>query len=254
MTLTDATAKFDGARMFARIARELAAPGDLEGTGRRVVELAKTVTASDSAALWTMKHADRPLLRAATEPIAAEHTAEVLKLARAGAEWDCLLEARPVRVEDLRCENRWPGYRDALLRSAEPMLSTTAFPLDVPGVGAAALALGSTQAGHFTEELITLGEILAEHAAVSLSAALAQENAANLELALASNRRIGIALGVIMCQRRCTDDQAFTLLREVSQRKHLKLREVAEDVVFTGLLPEISDARSEPQPLLKRSA
>jgi transcriptional regulator with GAF, ATPase, and Fis domain len=254
MTVTGTADKFDGARMFARIARELASPADMEGAGRRVVELAKTLTGCDSAALWTMKRADLPRLRAATDPVAAEHTADALKLAKSGAEWDCLQTRSAVRVHDIRAEDRWPAYRDALLRSAEPTLSMTALPLDVSDDAGAALSLGSTQAGHFTEEVLALGSILAEHAAVSLSAALARENAASLELALTSNRRIGMALGVIMNQRRCTDDQAFTLLREASQHTHRKLRDVAEDVVFTGLLLEAPAARPEPRGAYLRSA
>jgi AmiR/NasT family two-component response regulator len=118
----------------------------------------------------------------------------------------------------------------------------TAFPLLIDA-GVSALVLGSAQPGFFTDELLTLGSILADHAALSLSAASSGERAANLELALGSNRRIGIALGVIMCQGRCTDEQAFAVLRNASQTTHRKLRDVAEDVIFTGLVPEPASAR-----------
>lgn len=62
--------------------------------------------------------------------------------------------------------------------------------------------------------------------------------AANLQLALASNRRIGTAIGILMAHRRITDVAAFELLREASQRGHRKLRDIAEDVVLTGALPD----------------
>lgn len=61
---------------------------------------------------------------------------------------------------------------------------------------------------------------------------------ANLRLALESNRRIGTAIGILMAQRRITDDAAFELLRSASQRGHRKLRDIAEDVVLTGALPD----------------
>jgi hypothetical protein len=61
---------------------------------------------------------------------------------------------------------------------------------------------------------------------------------ANLQLALTSNRRIGTAIGILMAHRRITDSAAFELLREASQRGHRKLREIAEDVVLTGTLPD----------------
>ncbi len=61
---------------------------------------------------------------------------------------------------------------------------------------------------------------------------------ANLQIALSSNRRIGTAIGILMAHRRITDAAAFELLREASQRGHRKLRDVAEDVVLTGTVPE----------------
>jgi len=66
---------------------------------------------------------------------------------------------------------------------------------------------------------------------------LAVAQTENLQVALASNRRIGTAIGILMAQRRITDTAAFDLLRDVSQRDHRKLREVADDVVLTGALP-----------------
>jgi hypothetical protein len=66
----------------------------------------------------------------------------------------------------------------------------------------------------------------------------AEEATANLQVALASNRRIGTAIGILMAHRRITDDAAFELLRAASQRGHRKLRDIAEDVVLTGTVPE----------------
>jgi hypothetical protein len=58
-----------------------------------------------------------------------------------------------------------------------------------------------------------------------------------LEIALTSCRRIGAAMGILMATLRVTEDDAFDRLREVSQRTHRKLRDVADDVMLTGSLP-----------------
>ena len=42
----------------------------------------------------------------------------------------------------------------------------------------------------------------------------AEDRAASLEQALATNRQIGIAIGILMCQRRLTEDQAIALLEK----------------------------------------
>jgi AmiR/NasT family two-component response regulator len=59
---------------------------------------------------------------------------------------------------------------------------------------------------------------------------------ANLIKAQASNREIGMAMGVLMSRHRLTQAQAFDLLRMASQHTHRKLREIAAEVVETGML------------------
>jgi AmiR/NasT family two-component response regulator len=64
----------------------------------------------------------------------------------------------------------------------------------------------------------------------------AEERADGLQHALASNRRIGMAVGILMCQRRLTEDQAIALLRTRSQSCNVKVRELAETAIYTGTL------------------
>ena len=52
-----------------------------------------------------------------------------------------------------------------------------------------------------------------------------------LRIARDSNRRIGMAMGIVMNQRHVTDEQAFDILRRTSQNTNRKLRDVAEDVI-----------------------
>jgi len=64
----------------------------------------------------------------------------------------------------------------------------------------------------------------------------AEERASNLQKALASNRQIGVAMGVLMARQNLTEEQAFAVLREASQRGNRKLRDIADEVVLTGQL------------------
>lgn len=62
----------------------------------------------------------------------------------------------------------------------------------------------------------------------------AEERVAHLEAALKTNRRIGMAIGILMGVRRIGEREAFELLRQASSRRNMKLRLVAEDVIQTG--------------------
>ena len=73
-------------------------------------------------------------------------------------------------------------------------------------------------------------------AQMATEAASDREKMANLEIALATARRIGYAVGILMERHKITDEQAFDLLRIESQRRHRKLREIADYLILTGTL------------------
>ena len=58
----------------------------------------------------------------------------------------------------------------------------------------------------------------------------------NLEIALTSARCIGAAVGIIMATEKITEERAFQVLRQASQDRNLKLRDVAEGLLLTGTL------------------
>ena len=74
-------------------------------------------------------------------------------------------------------------------------------------------------------------------AELEAQAVIDRSQIANLEIALGTARRIGAALGIIMATYRVGEEQAFVTLRIASQHTNRKLREVAEDVLLTGVAP-----------------
>ena len=60
---------------------------------------------------------------------------------------------------------------------------------------------------------------------------------AQLRAALVSNRRISMAVGIVMRDQNVDEDQAFAYLRRTSQDSNRKLRDVAEDVIRDRRFP-----------------
>ena len=71
---------------------------------------------------------------------------------------------------------------------------------------------------------------------VALRIADSDERTESLLGGLDTRATIGQAVGLLMAQERCTADRAFDLLRIASQRRNVKLRDVAAAVIsrFTG--------------------
>ncbi|MGI8668139.1 MAG: GAF and ANTAR domain-containing protein [Jatrophihabitans sp.] len=232
-----APSMIDGARMFVQVAQELAVQDDVRAASERVVQLARTILACDSAAIWSLTALDAVKLQSATDPVLAEHFGQLVGQVREGLAWDCLHGHSVLRVGDFSTDRRWPDYRCGVLRSADPVRSAVGYPLGTGERQLGVLIVTSRQPDFFTDELTEVGAIFAQHATLSLDAVAAQERVRNLETALGSNRRIGMAIGIVMASYRLQDEQAFDLLRVASQQGHRKLREVAEDVILTGALP-----------------
>lgn len=73
-----------------------------------------------------------------------------------------------------------------------------------------------------------------QHLQEGLSAA--ERQVAGLRTALDSNRRIGMAIGILMWSQKITEDEAFRQLRQASNDRNTKLHELAEQVIRTGTL------------------
>ena len=70
--------------------------------------------------------------------------------------------------------------------------------------------------------------------AVGLRVAETHAENANLRIALSSRSVIDQALGILIAQQQCSVQEAFALLRQASQGRNVKLREVAAQIVASA--------------------
>ena len=93
----------------------------------------------------------------------------------------------------------------------------------------------SSQPGAFDDDSLSIAALYAAMAAVALNAAQTE----TLQLALKSRDIIGQAMGILMERHGITDREAFQRLSTASQNLNVRLKDVADQVVFTG---EVSPA------------
>ena len=149
---------------------------------------------------------------------------------------DAIVSRTMYRPRDLRTDERWPAYgrRVADELGLDSMLSyRMVLPADDTVAG---LNLYAEQPDAFTDRDALVGLLLATHGAQVATAMFYGRQVQHLKRALKTNRRIGVAMGVLMATHKVTDEQAFDLLRIASQNSNRKLADVADDVVETGCL------------------
>jgi GAF domain-containing protein len=224
------------ASQFAAVARALAAEETVAETLQRLVEIARATVPGCHHAGVTVLRRGRPETPAATDDVSGA----VDRIQYETGEGPCLsaiLEQPTYRTGDLAAETRWPRFSGPAVERTG-VHSVLAYRLFTEADTLGALNLYSRERDAFDDEAEAIGTILAAHAALALARAREREQISGLEQAVASNRSIGMAIGILMAIRRIGQDEAFDLLRRVSQRTNRKLREIADEVVHTGQLPD----------------
>jgi len=218
------------------LSRLLLAEETLETTLDRVASLACRTLAPCDLASVTLVANGRPTTPAHTSPEVDE-----LDRAQYRSQRGPCLEAYDVRqvvrrnIADGR--SGWPeftaeaekiGIRSVL---AVPLLLSGDRPLG-------ALNLYSRTAESYTDADEENAVLFSEQAAVACANAevywRTHALTEHLREALESRDVIGQAKGILMARRRCTPDAAFEALRRASQHRNVKLRQVAEQVVYLG--------------------
>lgn len=149
-------------------------------------------------------------------------------------------EQTTVIVADVQTEERWPEYMAAVLPRG--IRSILAVPFRLEADAKAALNLYSSQPGKFDARSVETAEsyVRQTSSALRLAIRFAQhsETAANLKAALESRTTIDLAVGIVMGQNRCSQDEAIRILQSASSHRNIKLRDVASALVIaTGQEP-----------------
>jgi GAF domain-containing protein len=148
-----------------------------------------------------------------------------------------------VLVDDLEREGRWPEYRQRALQLG--FRAVVGIPLDAWGQTIGVLDLYRHAAGPLSEAEVDAAVIMAAMGAGYILHAhqtVAQHDlAAQLQSAVDSRDTIGQAKGMLMARHRVDADQAFGMLRSLSQQTNRKLRDVARQLVESDAAPRRTD-------------
>jgi GAF domain-containing protein len=223
----------DLARYFAELVHAVQAEGGRHGTLQTVCELAVKILRADHASI-TVRRGDVVSTLATTSDL-PETVDRIQGEVGEGPCVDGLLDHESYATGDLSGDGRWPRFA-ARVAEQTGLCSMLSHRLFVREGAVGALNVYAARPDAFSSGDVLVSEVFAAHAAIAVQAAEDQQRADNLEIALRSSRRIGTAIGILMASHRVDEQAAFELLRRRSQDTNRKLADIAEDVVYTGLL------------------
>ncbi|WP_432118816.1 GAF and ANTAR domain-containing protein [Streptomyces sp. bgisy032] len=216
------------AEQMAVLARDLLAQDSVQATLDAVAQSAvKLIEGCDAAGILAVSKG-----RTVTLSVCGDMVEESDRLQGELGEGPCFDAAHRVdgerlfRIADMTLpQPSWPLYsraaRDLGIGSMTGVLLYT----DQQDFGA--LNLYSRSPGAFGADIESAGWLLASHAAVALAGARTVEQ---LEHALETRHSIGEAMGILMERHRLSQEEAFAVLRRLSQQHNVKLRDVAGHV------------------------
>ncbi len=140
---------------------------------------------------------------------------------------DAARQQRVIRVGDYATDDRWPRYiSDARLQT--PVRSSVSFPLFRGSQIMSALSLYSIDTEAFGPDDVQIGRTFAAQAALAMHSDSRQHQFSE---ALASRDTIGQAKGILMERYDLDADQAFAMLRQISQDTNDKIVDLARRLV-----------------------
>jgi GAF domain-containing protein len=151
---------------------------------------------------------------------------------------DAGLAGQVMAIDDVTTEQRWPDYCRVV--AARGIGSSLSIPLPFQSTTIGALNNYARTTAAFGDVDRTLAEEVASWIALAIGhadfTAQTAEELAHLKTAMKSRAVIEQAKGILAERFKITAEMAFTMLSRASQDGNVKLREVASELVTTGVL------------------
>lgn len=224
---------------FVRLGRIKLSETDLNGVFNQIADLAKRTIPGASEVSVTLVPAKGAYTPAFTGDLALALDESQYELGHG----PCLDAARSTstqHITDMTAECRWPDWT---IRAREAgACSSLSIGLPVQEAVTGALNIYATKPNAFDEDALAVAQKFASYAEVAMANAYLYNTqttlAKHMEIAMRSRAVIEQAKGIIMGDRRCSADEAFTILTKLSQDTNRKLREVAVLLVERSTTPK----------------
>ncbi|HJQ86378.1 MAG TPA: GAF and ANTAR domain-containing protein [Propionibacteriaceae bacterium] len=239
------------AELHEALAGVVLADRELSEVLTEITRIARRAMPSVEAASITLIRGEEPFTAAYDGQMALD--ADELQYERGyGPCMDAGRAGQMLLVDDMRSDQRWPDY--AQHAASHGVLSSLSVPLPFQGATIGALNTYASQPKVFDDNDVELAHEVAAWVAVAVGnaevAARTSGDLTQLRTTMMTRAFIEQAKGMLMERHKINEDEAFTMLTHASQRTNTKLREVAAELVRTGMLP--SRARVSSQELSDR--
>jgi GAF domain-containing protein len=222
----------DPMHAFAELALIAVDAGSPEQTLRHIAELAKQTLGGVEEVSLTVIENGRPRSVVFTGPLAVDLDERQYELGF-GPCLDAAKTGQTIIVDSREDDTPYREFARVADRAGVRHIVSVGLPLAQRSIGG--LNIYRTAGTPFPADFLEHAEMFAGYAAVAVanvtSHANAVHEATHLRIAMESRAIIEQAKGIIMARDQCAADEAFDVLKRVSQQQNTKLRDLAQSIV-----------------------
>ncbi len=231
-TSPDVSVVSDVQPVFAELSKIVLGNEPLDHTLQRIAELIKQVIPDLSDVSVTLIENDKPRTVVFTGQLAAILDERQYQSGY-GPCTDAAMSGETIAIAHAEEGSPYPEFSQAATARGITHTVSVGLPVAQRVIGALNLYLANGEP--MSPASVEVVETFASYAGVAVANAALYHSTADLahhmQKAMQSRAVIEQAKGVIMAQRRCSDQEAFAVLAQTSQRQNQKLRDVAQTIV-----------------------
>ncbi|MDD5195710.1 MAG: GAF and ANTAR domain-containing protein [Candidatus Omnitrophica bacterium] len=215
---------------LSKISKAITSDLYLEDVLKLIVTLAASVMNAKICSLWLLDEKKQSLRIRATQAMSKEYLKErTLKMGE-GIVGLVAKDKKPIAIRDVALEE---SYKEKMLAKKEGLVSMLSVPMLVKNKLIGVVNLYTTKPYDFTSSDIDLLSTIADQAAVAIENTELMVKTKVIQEELEARKKIEKAKGILMKDKRVSEEEAYSLIRKSSMNKRLSMKEVAEAIILS---------------------
>lgn len=215
---------------LSKISKAITSDLYLEDVLKLIVTLAASVMNAKICSLWLLDEKNQSLRIRATQAMSKEYLKErTLKMGE-GIVGLVAKDKKPIAIRDVALEE---SYKEKMLAKKEGLVSMLSVPMLVKNKLIGVVNLYTTKPYDFTSSDIDLLSTIADQAAVAIENTELMVKTKVIQEELEARKKIEKAKGILMKDKRVSEEEAYSLIRKSSMNKRLSMKEVAEAIILS---------------------
>ena len=215
---------------LAQVSRLVAGESYLEEILRLIVSITADSLGFKICSLMLLNEEKRELSIVATQSLSEDYRKKPPVKVEKSLSGKAVLEKRPIAIYDVQEE---PDYHYPEIARQEGLASLLSVPMMVRDKCTGVLNCYTHKPHRFTETEIKMVASVANQAAVAIENTRLMEKAVASEEELAARKLIEKAKGILMKEKKMTEDEAFREMRKTAMDRRKNMKDIAEAIILS---------------------